>query len=1068
MKEIKFTNTEPMKWIRPIKPNDAARLADCLNTWGDDDSWGGSFGASKFTEKRVYDEWIKDASNFQMVLLENDEIQAYCSYDGHREDKDAVYIPLLGARPKQQGRGFGKALLMEALKRAINEGVRRLDLYTWAGNTRAVPLYKKTGFMWSFNTNVKMENYLPAILNTPFFNEFFIINDFYESRRFEMSTVHDDFNHEGMQAYTYEFEQDKENNLKIYVDHWTKELSGFEYIRDGEKLSVQLVPDKHEVFLGIDKPRMKLIVKNSTSEEIHITCELIPYKFLSLNNLNDLVVPAGSEGNLDISAEIDYECNTIIPGEHFYSRPETRFIAKLSINGVECQLGSGWVPKDAVKISLLNRSVIFGKYTESREIDFVYRNLTEDHLEGSVKINGEGIDEMILPINIGAASSSDFAVQVQRPETDVVKAWKWDIQFTVGETDLPVINKHIGCFTGAGAIAYVNPQAEAVIENDQYRYVFALKGDSGLIRVQSNTSDFDTSFSRFGIRIGMPFPDNQSEFWTIDKPFKVVKRGTGIALKQSFESKIEKPGLKITRWIELEPSKPFISSYYELENTGDNIIEQVAIRNGGYMRYMGPLTGNTIVPSSDGMLYLNDRGFADSLEYPNMVSDYAEPWYAREPYDGVGEGFGFIWDPTETKKSRFTPYGSPGISTKAYDVDPGQTIKIGHLAIVFGEPIARKTRNIWINEFNGKAVISSHIARPLIELVLGEELGINDDNHDFNWVDTAGDEIPLNITYLGRGDNPVDLVINIGEETFSRKLQRQENQRIMLENRWKHGDIYHVELEYTISHLIKKVRSTLVPYNRADSIRFEKIDDHWEFSNGYFTLKTSPNHGASVYSLKIDKELLFSRYPDKGSYSWFTAFTGGIYPSISAGGGRDFENEIWNDPVLVTDNQWTGFMYRLDNPKTAHNLKKLEITLTHMTREGAPLLWSVLKVKNVSGASMNVSVFLNLFLKSVNQISYQWNDQVITGTYIDKERLFSSQHPHNWVYVEGEHNFLFSAHSPYSLMRGYYMNAFDYSEFDINQSKTLKPGEVLKIEGSMLFGDNLSKVHSKRLFANLR
>jgi ribosomal protein S18 acetylase RimI-like enzyme len=64
-----------------------------------------------------------------------------------------AYIPLLGADPAHHGKGVGKALLLEMIRRVTALGFRELTLETWAGNLKAVPLYKRTGFNWEPETN---------------------------------------------------------------------------------------------------------------------------------------------------------------------------------------------------------------------------------------------------------------------------------------------------------------------------------------------------------------------------------------------------------------------------------------------------------------------------------------------------------------------------------------------------------------------------------------------------------------------------------------------------------------------------------------------------------------------------------------------------------------------------------------------------------------------------------------------------------------------------------------------------------------------------------------------------
>src|SRR5690554_7555210 len=108
--------------------------------------WGGF--ETVYDEKRVIDE-NEDSANLNIWLaLDGDEVVGYCSFAEYREDKGASYIPLLNVRPDYHGNKVGKALLLRAVEEAIAQGWPRLDLHTWPGNLKAVPLYKKCGFFW--------------------------------------------------------------------------------------------------------------------------------------------------------------------------------------------------------------------------------------------------------------------------------------------------------------------------------------------------------------------------------------------------------------------------------------------------------------------------------------------------------------------------------------------------------------------------------------------------------------------------------------------------------------------------------------------------------------------------------------------------------------------------------------------------------------------------------------------------------------------------------------------------------------------------------------------------------
>lgn len=101
-----------------------------------------------------------------MLALEDDKVIGYCGLSEYKQDSGALYIPLLNAHPNYLGRGVGKALVLEAIKRTYEAGWPRLDLYTWPGNTKAVPLYKRCGFFWEEREETThLMNFIPQVLN---------------------------------------------------------------------------------------------------------------------------------------------------------------------------------------------------------------------------------------------------------------------------------------------------------------------------------------------------------------------------------------------------------------------------------------------------------------------------------------------------------------------------------------------------------------------------------------------------------------------------------------------------------------------------------------------------------------------------------------------------------------------------------------------------------------------------------------------------------------------------------------------------------------------------------------
>ncbi len=125
-------------------PTYAAELAAMWTQSGD--SWGG-FNVEMTAESVRAEEEFSDHVNCYLAIL-GDEVVGYCKIGKWTQDEGALYIDTLNVRPDMHGRKIGKALVLRAVARTIELAWPRLDLHTWPGNTKAVPLYKKTGFFW--------------------------------------------------------------------------------------------------------------------------------------------------------------------------------------------------------------------------------------------------------------------------------------------------------------------------------------------------------------------------------------------------------------------------------------------------------------------------------------------------------------------------------------------------------------------------------------------------------------------------------------------------------------------------------------------------------------------------------------------------------------------------------------------------------------------------------------------------------------------------------------------------------------------------------------------------------
>lgn len=190
----------------------APEVADMWNA--SRDSWGGD------TALRSAEDVIAQESNLGnlkvFLAMEGKEVVGYCSFSEYREDEGASYIPLLNVRPTHHGKKIGKMLVLEAIKESVKQKWPRLDLYTWPGNTKAVPLYKRCGFFWEDrDETTHLMNFLPTVLNTEALSEFFIQADWYEDSRRVIEVQPDGRNENQFTYYAYEWETKSGRKLKV-------------------------------------------------------------------------------------------------------------------------------------------------------------------------------------------------------------------------------------------------------------------------------------------------------------------------------------------------------------------------------------------------------------------------------------------------------------------------------------------------------------------------------------------------------------------------------------------------------------------------------------------------------------------------------------------------------------------------------------------------------------------------------------------------------------------------------------------------------------------------------------
>ena len=102
------------------------------------EGWNGRIWNS--SEARVLQKERDSAYLNLWLALAGEEVIGYVKLSKYSLEEGVAYVELISVDPAWHGKGIGKALMRKCVERSAELGYQRLDLFTWPGNTRAVPL----------------------------------------------------------------------------------------------------------------------------------------------------------------------------------------------------------------------------------------------------------------------------------------------------------------------------------------------------------------------------------------------------------------------------------------------------------------------------------------------------------------------------------------------------------------------------------------------------------------------------------------------------------------------------------------------------------------------------------------------------------------------------------------------------------------------------------------------------------------------------------------------------------------------------------------------------------------
>lgn len=581
--------------IKEFRVEDAQSLADMFNA--SDESWPGGFThGMPITAEMLLDHMKKETPISTLVVWDGDKIVGIMELTEYWRDTNVLYVGFLNVVPSHHGRGLGRDLLKACVKKSTELHCKRLDLHTWAGNMKAVPLYKKTGFFWVPKTTVHMRNFVPLILNMDITKPYFEKHDWYKTFKREIKVEEDDF--EGVFPYVWEEDSDI---LSVVID---AESGGVTQLENNFFSVAQKVG---ESFTGT-AVKVTWVIKNKTETPLDINLMSRGGEGVSINKRESLVLGGEEEKEITGEAFVDYKAEIRKKTE-----PPHFLTTEVVVNGKSLSLVSGLRVKHPIEVSTHPEYLFLPKGVQ--EILVVLKNNQKKHVEGVITCQNTG-ESHAFTLKPEYTEGYPFAVTVEEDS---------DLQVHIEGT--PVIHTIPVRVIDTGANV-MQKGKEVILENVHSRIVVSLLGGETTILDKKTRELWAKEMSE---ELGPPFWP--SELFRAVYAVKTESRAGKAVAEFSVES--NEYNTRLTRRIEMDAG-PVIK------------IEHAVIppRNislhlfGEHSLDEGILT----IPLKEAIVSEPTMGNVFPLEekdIPENPSEWKEQWVC---YEKEGSAFGLVWE----------------------------------------------------------------------------------------------------------------------------------------------------------------------------------------------------------------------------------------------------------------------------------------------------------------------------------------------------------------------------------------------------------------------------------------
>lgn len=848
--------------IREYEPQDAAAVARLYQA--SDPAWPDGFSDGLLYPADVIQRDVEGEKALNTYLAwADDKVVGFADIFDIPGQEKAAYLGLLNSDPAYHGRGVGRDLILKCIERCVELGYTRLHLETWQGNTRAVPLYKKTGFYWGpENTDWdELQNYVPFLVTHPLTKPYFDRTPWYSAMQRELKLGLDDEKRNGALVFPYLFEGDA-GTLRAVFDQKSKKLVELET----PELLLSLATPRFEMVRGTEQTAT-LEVENRREEPLTVAVSAKGEDSVSATHYEVVSVGPGERRAVGIAVKTDDEKTgngsvqlSLLAGGHALEMAGTLKVVP--------QLELGLEPASPP----LRPGV-------AETVTLNLRNRLEEPMEVALLASASGALAATLPdkeIQLEPGAVRGIGFPVAAAEAGAYQLLVSPRITVGGKTDLLPALKADMAAAGTGDVVVARGEGTAVY-TEHFTLSLPKKGTGHTL------SERRTGMSLTGtwLTAGPPYwppalSEQEAEVAVRESPGKAV-----VTLTQSFP---EPKGLRFERTYTVHADGR-VGVSYGLRNLGGEERE-LRVRQGLW----GPENRRAdCVPLAEGVVRGQGGMPGWKWDGPGADTPFAARWSAVE---GDPWTIGFLWP--EEFKARSGGWNSVSLETPLARLAPGESRAFPEITLLptLGgwEAVEREWQTRQGLEPRTSPELPAAGARvaPSPVVMLG---------------DAATAQVEARSLVPRRSDGAVRVSASEGFSVVPESLSfqgvnvvSQPTEEITIAREAREPGTGEIALDASFPYARGRFTAPVIALGSADgAVRVEQAEDQgetvWRVENGWLSFGVRPSVLGSVYTLASPAgEQLYASFPEPRARHWGYPVYGGIQPILWERGGWHYDN----------------------------------------------------------------------------------------------------------------------------------------------------------------------------------